>query len=325
MDKRMKKKVSCHIITYNQKNFISQCIDGVLMQQTDFPYEIIIGDDNSTDGTREILIEFKKKYPEIITLNLRQERGEGIPGKENFVSTLAMCKGEYISLCDGDDYWTNPFKLQKQVDFLEQNKDYVLCFHQINILNTDGIIVEDFITNVPDNYETQETLAKLDNYIHTPSVVFRNVIKEFPFEFQLSPIGDYFLYMLLTQHGKLKYLEEKMCVYREGVGIWSHKNEYFKYLNTAFLHALLSSYFKNNNLLMLIFTDRIKFFLKSFENQITTDDLVKLSFTDILQKEIIEILLVKNANLKKEVMFYKSTKNLVFELSQRINRKIWKR
>ncbi len=321
----MKKKVSCHIITYNQKNFISQCIDGVLMQQTDFPYEIIIGDDNSTDGTREILIEFKKKYPEIITLNLRQERGEGIPGKENFVSTLAMCKGEYISLCDGDDYWTNPFKLQKQVDFLEQNKDYVLCFHQINILNTDGIIVEDFITNVPDNYETQETLAKLDNYIHTPSVVFRNVIKEFPFEFQLSPIGDYFLYMLLTQHGKLKYLEEKMCVYREGVGIWSHKNEYFKYLNTAFLHALLSSYFKNNNLLMLIFTDRIKFFLKSFENQITTDDLVKLSFTDILQKEIIEILLVKNANLKKEVMFYKSTKNLVFELSQRINRKIWKR
>lgn len=321
----MKKKVSCHIITYNQKNFISQCVDGVLMQQTDFPFEIIIGDDNSTDGTREILIEFKKKYPEIITLNLRQERGEGIPGKENFVSTLAMCKGEYISLCDGDDYWTNPFKLQKQVDFLEQNKDYVLCFHQINILNTDGIIVEDFITNVPDNYETQETLAKLDNYIHTPSVVFRNVIKEFPFEFQLSPIGDYFLYMMLTQHGKMKYLEEKMCVYREGVGIWSHKNEYFKYLNTAFLHALLCSYFKNNNLLMLIFTDRIKFFLKSFENQITTDDLVKLSFTDVLQKEILEILLVKNANLKKEVMFYKSTKNLVFELSQRINRKIWKR
>jgi len=224
----MRKKVSCHIITYNQKNFISQCIEGALMQQTDFPFELIIGDDNSTDGTREILIEYKKKYPEIITLNLRTERGKGIPGKENFVSTLEMCKGEYISFCDGDDYWTDQLKLQKQVDFLEANPDYVLCFHQINILKKDGTKVDDFLTKVPENYETIETLARLGNYIHTPSVVFRNVLQALPFEFEMSPIGDYFMYVMLAEHGKLKFIDEKMAIYRHDVGILSGNNEVLK-------------------------------------------------------------------------------------------------
>ena len=100
-------------------------------------------------------------------------------------------------MCEGDDYWTDPYKLQKQVDFLEANPDYVLNFHKVKILKPDGLLVDDFITKVPDNYETQETLARLGNYIHTPSVVFRNLIIELPKEFSLSPIGDYFLYMLL--------------------------------------------------------------------------------------------------------------------------------
>lgn len=217
----MRKKISCHIITYNQKDFISQCIDGALMQQTDFPFELVIGDDNSNDGTREILLEYQKKYPEIITLNLRTERGKGIPGKDNFMSTLALCKGEYISLCDGDDYWTDPLKLQKQVGFLEANPDYVLCFHPIKILKPDGSIVADFVTKVPEKHETIEDLARLGNYIHTPSAVFRNVIPELPYEFLLSPIGDYFMYMMLAEHGKIKYLKDEMAVYRHGVGIFS--------------------------------------------------------------------------------------------------------
>lgn len=249
----MRKKVSCHIITYNQKNFISQCIDGVLMQQTNFPFELIIGDDNSTDGTREILIEYQKKHPELITLNLRTVRGNGIPGKENFVSTLKKCHGEYISFCDGDDYWTDPLKLQKQVDFLENSPDYVLCFHPIKILNSDGNIVEDFITKVPESHETIEDLARFGNYIHTPTVVFRNLIRFLPYEFQLSPIGDYFIYMILVEHGKLKYMQDTMAVYRHGVGILSGNDNVLKLKKWIECLILIFSNCKNEEIKSILY------------------------------------------------------------------------
>lgn len=225
MNNIMMKKVSCHIITYNQIDYISKCIDSVLMQKTNFSIEIIIGDDNSTDGTRELLLKYANEYPDLIKLNLRELRGTGLPGKQNFLTTLEMCSGEYIAMLEGDDYWTDPFKLQKQVDFLEANPDYVLCFHQVTILKPDGTIVEDFITKVPENYETIETLARFGNYIHTPSVVYRNIIPTLPFEFEVTPIGDYFIYMMLAEHGKVKYMKEKMATYRFGVGVFS-PNDY---------------------------------------------------------------------------------------------------
>lgn len=254
----MKKKVSCSIITYNQKDYISKCIEGILMQIVDFSIEIIIGDDKSTDGTREILKYYADKYPGLIRLNLREVRGLGLPGKENFVTTLSMCNGEYIALCEGDDYWTDPLKLQKQVDFLEANPDYVLCFHPISILKTNGEIVDDFITKAPDNYETIETLARLGNYIHTPSVVFRNVIKEFPFEFELSPIGDYFLYMVLAEHGKLGCLEDKMAVYRYGIGVHSGNSTSKMARSNLKLFVCLLSYLKNDEIKKIIFERQLQ-------------------------------------------------------------------
>ncbi|WP_294303748.1 glycosyltransferase [uncultured Chryseobacterium sp.] len=223
MEGEIRKKVSCHVITYNHVNYIQKCIDGILMQKTNFDFEIIIGDDVSTDGTREIIQEYATKYPELIKLNLRQKRGIGIPGKENFVSTMEMCTGEYISLCDGDDYWTDPRKLQKQVDFLEKRKDYILCFHKIKILTPEGNFVDDFITKIPKNHELRKTLIENSNYIHTPSIVFRNInfIEFQGIEFQNSPIGDYFLYLILTNYGKIGFIDETMGVYRHGVGVYS--------------------------------------------------------------------------------------------------------
>ncbi len=203
----MKKKVSCHIITYNQKEYISKCIDSILMQKTNFSIEIIIGDDNSNDGTREILKDYAFKYPDLIKLNLREVHGLGIPGKQNFLTTLEMCNGEYISLCDGDDYWTDPLKLQKQVDFLEENEDYSICFHKVNILQ-DGITKEDTITAKVPETTTIEDLAK-GNYIHTCSVVYRNkLFTKLPKYFQESPVGDYFLHMLNARYGSIKYIDE---------------------------------------------------------------------------------------------------------------------
>ncbi|MES2411558.1 MAG: glycosyltransferase [Bacteroidota bacterium] len=284
----MRKKVSCHVITYNQKNYISQCIDGILMQQTDFTFEIIIGDDNSTDGTREVLIDYQKKYPETIRLNLRTERGTGIPGKHNFVSTLEMCKGEYISLCDGDDYWTDPLKLQKQVGFLETNRDYVLCFHQINILKRDGTIVDDFITKVPEDYETIDTLARLGNYIHTPSVVFRNVLTGLPFEFEMSPIGDYFMYMMLAEHGKLKFINEKMAIYRYDVGILSGNEEVLKLKKWIDCLILIFSNSKNEKIKQILYDRYTTCFHEMYRMALKVDEsnfnIIKKKFKKLKNK-----------------------------------------
>jgi len=249
MGVEVRKKVSCHVITYNHINYIQRCIDGILMQETDFDFEIVIGDDVSTDGTREIVERYAAEYPHIIKLNLRQKRGSGIPGKENFVSTLEMCTGEYISLCDGDDYWTDTLKLQKQVDFLEKNKDYVLCFHKVNILKTDGTITSDFITRLPDNYESRQDLVMNANYIHTPSVLFKNIIGEelYSIEFQESPIGDYFLYIILTQYGKIGYIDEPMAVYRHNVGVYSSLSKLNMTKADLLLFTNLYSFEKDKN------------------------------------------------------------------------------
>lgn len=215
--------LSCHVITYNQKNFIRECLDSVLMQQTNFRFEVVVGDDNSTDGTREILIEYANNFPDIIRLNLRDKRGEGIPGKDNFVSTFQLCRGKYISLCDGDDYWTDPNKLQKQIDFLEANDDYAICFHRVNELE-DGkaLSLSNLISSVKEETYTIEDLAS-GNFIHTASVVFRNGLrKKLPAWFIKSPAGDYPLHMLNARHGKIKYFPEPMAVYRfHGGSIWS--------------------------------------------------------------------------------------------------------
>jgi len=175
----------------------------------------------------------------------------------NFIFTLKKAQNKYIALCEGDDYWTDSFKLKKQIDFLESEDDYVLCFHKVNILKTDGKIVEDFITKVPDNYESIQTLAQKGNYIHTPSVVFRNIIKDFPFEFELSPVGDYFLYMLLAEKGKLKYIEETMAVYRYGVGIHSANSRIKTAKNSINFFICLLSYLKDEELKKYIFNRQI--------------------------------------------------------------------
>jgi len=213
-------KVSVCMITYGHEKYLQEAIEGVLIQECDFEVELIVANDGSPDGTDEIVKDIIANHPKGSWISyFKQQTNVGM--MPNFIFALQQTKGKYIALCEGDDYWTDPLKLQKQVDFLEANPDYVLCFHKIKILKPNGELVNDFITKVPENYETQVDLATRGNYIHTPSVVFRNVIKEFPFEFALTPVGDYFLYMLVTEHGKIKYIDQEMAVYRYGVGIHS--------------------------------------------------------------------------------------------------------
>ncbi|QSW87481.1 glycosyltransferase [Flavobacterium endoglycinae] len=249
--------VSVDMITYKHERFIKQAIEGVLMQETSFDYELIISDDCSPDNTQEIIEEIKKNHPKGDKIKyFRHKQNIGMQANGTFA--FNQCSGKYVALCEGDDYWTDPLKLQKQVDFLEANPEYVLSFHPISILKNDGTIVDDFITNVPKDYETIETLARLGNYIHTPSVVFRNVIAELPFEFQLTPIGDYFLYIILAQYGKLKYLEEKMAVYRYNVGVISKMSNIDIANNNVKMYSCMIGYIKDENVKKIIIDKQIK-------------------------------------------------------------------
>lgn len=290
MGEEIRKKVSCHVITYNHVNYIQKCIDGILMQKTDFDFEIIIGDDVSTDGTREIVKEYATRYPDLIKLNLRQKRGTGIPGKENFVSTLEMCTGEYISLCDGDDYWTDPLKLQKQVGFLEENRDYSTIFHKVREIDLSGIPTD----NILDNPEVEKTYTLEDlangNFIHTPSVVFRRNFEKLPSWFVYAPVGDYPLHMLNAQYGLIKYLPEEMASYRIGAGIWSSQNRIYQFVNTMFTLKFLIFNFldkenikaaleKQNNIMMDALADEKEVIVENSPEKIARNISFKNLFT----------------------------------------------
>lgn len=218
-------RISVIMVTYGHEKYIQKAIEGVLMQYCNFNIELIVANDNSPDNTDEVIKKYLSENNISRNITIKYTKHDFNKGMQpNYIWSVKQAVGKYIAVCEGDDYWTDPLKLQKQVDFLEANEDYVLTFHPVHILKPDGSLLPDYLTTVPINYETQETLARLGNYIHTPSVVFRNIIKSFPLEFELSPIGDYFLYMLLTNHGKIKMLDDTMAVYRYGVGIISKMN-----------------------------------------------------------------------------------------------------
>ena len=317
-------KVSVCMITYSHENYIREAIEGVLMQECDFEVELILANDCSPDKTDEVIQDILKNHPKASWIKyLKHDKNIGM--MPNFIFSMKQCSGDYIALCEGDDYWTDPLKLQKQVDFLKVNPDFVLCFHKVDILNTNGEIVDDSITKVPANYETIETLARLGNYIHTPSVVFRNVIKEFPFEFENSPIGDFFLYMMLAEHGEMNYMDEKMAVYREGVGIWNIKSKYFKNLNTAYTHALLVSYNNSDNSVSSILLDRIIEFLKAYENQIDKESLLQLNTCVRVNQCIYNFFLNRNKiDLdRSQTIQMKTSSELIREVLLRIKKRLW--
>jgi len=250
--------VAIYMITYNHGAFIEKAVESVMMQQTNFPYKLYIGEDRSTDNTREICLSLKEKYSDKMELFLHEKNvGAAANARQIFEACFAS-GAKYIALLEGDDYWTDAQKLQKQTDFLEDNSDYVLCFHKVEILQTDGKIVDDFLTVVPENHETIEDFAHLGNYIHTPSVVFRNIITALPFEFKEAIIGDFFLYMMLAEHGKLKYIEENMAVYRYGVGVFSNKSLVKTVKSTNRLFSCLLSYLHEDAIKKIILERQLK-------------------------------------------------------------------
>lgn len=211
--------VSVCMITYNHEEYISEAINSILKQQTDFNFELIIGEDLSTDTTRAICEKFVLKYPGRIIL-LESDKRYGM--MNNFIRTLKSCKGKYIAVCEGDDYWTNKNKLQIQVDFLKQNHLFSLCCHDV-YFQFGNKKKRSFQWDAPAESDIHYLLKK-GNYISTLSIVFRKnpFIIEFLNKFQDPPLGDYILYVAAAHHGKIKFFKKCMGVYRvHGGGAWS--------------------------------------------------------------------------------------------------------
>ena len=207
-------------LTYNHEQYLKECIDGFISQKTNFKFEIIIHDDASTDKTLDIIEMYSSLYPDIIVPIIQKENQYSKGIKPIFKYVFPKSKGKYIALCEGDDYWTDPYKLQKQVDFLEANPEYSICFHPVQVLKN-GVFENDDLRKVGET-STIYDLAK-GNYIHTPSVVFRNgFLDRLPLSIYQAPAGDYFLHMLNAKKGLIKKLDELMAVYRKhDQGIWS--------------------------------------------------------------------------------------------------------
>lgn len=221
--------VSVCVQTYNHEAFITECLDGILMQQTTFPFEVILGEDESSDGTREICKAYAEKHPDKIKLFLRSRKDviyiNGNPtGRFNFLENLKVCEGKYIALCEGDDYWTDPLKLQKQVDFMEGNPRFSLCCHRAELLRDDDSLSLHPIPKISKNGEfTYADLLKNYNFITTASVLFRRPGNlKFPKWFLKVPFGDLGLYQLVSKTGMIKCLDEVMSVYRiHNKGVYS--------------------------------------------------------------------------------------------------------
>jgi glycosyltransferase involved in cell wall biosynthesis len=218
-------KLSVSIITYNHARFIAQAIESALNQRTNFDYEIVIGEDDSSDGTREIVAEYANKYPGKIKALFHSRKDviyyRGKPtGRFNFIQTQRHCRGQYIAMLDGDDYWTCPDKLQQQVAYLDAHPEFAICAHDVVKLFEDG--KEEQWINPRSSYDFVDLLT-MKCYPPTCSVVFRNrLFQELPDWFTRVMVADFPLHLLNAQHGQIAHLPKVMAVYRQHAGgMWT--------------------------------------------------------------------------------------------------------
>ena len=216
--------VSVLMITYNHENYIRQAIEGILMQQSTFDFELVIANDNSPDNSHSIITDIINNHP-LGGIIKYIDRSINVGMQKNFLDAYSNCVGKYIALCEGDDYWTDPLKLQKQVDFLETNLDYVVCFHDCSVVDENSKIkIKSYLTNFKLDYNEND--LKKGGWLPTLTRCFRNVLDKYPDEFKNVNCGDLFLTSYLGFYGKAKFMDFNGANYREHIGgVWSGTNE----------------------------------------------------------------------------------------------------
>jgi glycosyltransferase involved in cell wall biosynthesis len=203
--------VSVCMITYNHEKYISEAIEGVITQKTNFRFELIIGEDCSTDNTRYIVKEYESKYPEII-VGQYPSQNRGL--YKNFLTVLQSARGKYIALCEGDDYWTDPYKLQKQVDFLEANPEYSMCFHNAIKIYENNFKKPELFNDIFISREVAEVEIINNWIIPTASIIFRRNILPLPDWSKNVYSGDMTLALIAMSKGKIFCFNSIMSIYR---------------------------------------------------------------------------------------------------------------
>jgi glycosyltransferase involved in cell wall biosynthesis len=216
-------KVSVCITSYNHDRYIAQALESVLMQETSFTYEIVVGDDCSADRTREIIIDYQRRFPgRIRTIFPGRNLGDG--GRPMFVEIVRACGGEFIAMLDGDDYWTAPNKLQRQVEHLEAHPECSMSYHNALIVYEDGSSRQPEHLNPPNHpaFLTSEDLLWRCSVPSCSAMIRKEVVVEFP-AWYFRPIwGDFPMYLLASERGPIAYINAVMGVWRHhGGGIWT--------------------------------------------------------------------------------------------------------
>lgn len=248
--------VSIRTSTYNHEKYIRQCIEGILMQKTDFPFEYIIGEDCSTDGTMAIVREYAQKYPDVIRV-VTDDVNVGM--RANGLRCIERCRGKYMAICEGDDWWTDPYKLQKQVDFLESHPDYVMCTTSYSSIRMkDGQVKE----GVKDGQGRDITLSSLmkKNRIGTLTVLYRKDVLT-RFEEEVRPVmpnfrmGDITLWLYMAHEGKIHELPCTTAMYRILENSASHSDDFTKqyefYVEASRLRLWMNNYLGTHYSMMI--------------------------------------------------------------------------
>lgn len=238
-------KVSVLMLTYNQQAFIGQAIMSVVNQQVDFRYEIVIADDCSQDDTPEICKRLASRYPSLIKLHLRKKNMGLIP---NFLDAYSCCRGKYIAICEGDDYWTSSHKLMRQVSFLDAHPDFTIAFHRvINHYIDHGTWS---LSNGGSRRITTVSELSRSNYISNVSAMFRHIpVEDLPEWFSRVSTYDYPLHMLNAARGKIYYDKRPMAVYRQHLrAIWSQAGAVRKLDMARSVRELMIDHFNSSGL-----------------------------------------------------------------------------
>jgi glycosyltransferase involved in cell wall biosynthesis len=253
--------VSVLVSTYNHEIFITQSINSVLNQQTDFKYEIVIIEDCSTDSTRDIVIDLQKKYPDRIRLVLAEKNRND---NRAWAEEIEHSRSKYIASLDGDDYWSSPHKLQRQVDYLDEHPECSMCCHNALAIYEDGSR-ESYNFNPSDQKESS-TLEDLweYNFIAGCSPMIRaGLVSRFPDWFYSVKWGDWALYILWARCGKIGYIDEVMGVYRiHKGGMWSGLSKVRQ------LEQVIEFYEEMNANLGFAYNERIEIMIAKFYYQL---------------------------------------------------------
>lgn len=256
--------VSVCCITYNHEKYISQAIEGFLMQRASFKFEILIGEDCSTDSTRMLLEKYASRYPGLISLVVSDDN---VGPLNNAVRVIKRARGKYIALCDGDDYWTDPYKLEKQVSFLENNKEFAICCHYMRQIEHDGQISYLDPRPVKIEYTYNDLVVNKQQQTSTASlVVQRSYINDLYTSdwFRKCYAGDKFVKLFVTSStGKKIFVmpEVMSCYRRHQGGIWSMTQSKILKERQFNDFAVIIRQFKHNPVQKLIL---LRFYMKRY-------------------------------------------------------------